>query len=129
LNHLIHNVSPKFQTFQKICNVRQLFSQNCFEESHAGLKWCCVATSAYTVVAVNIWAQGVGNYHTGAQLLLYSATRVAELGPAGMRLHFLNLQFPHWAAPQWWPACTPVATYVAHFFQANFELHLYNVEK
>jgi hypothetical protein len=27
------------------------------------------------------------------------------------------------------PACNPTATYVVHFFQANFELHPYEVEK
>jgi hypothetical protein len=27
------------------------------------------------------------------------------------------------------PVCTQTVTYVAHFFQANFELHPYDVEK
>jgi hypothetical protein len=33
------------------------------------------------------------------------------------------------SAPKRRPVCTQTATYVAHFFQANFELHPYDVEK
>jgi hypothetical protein len=54
---------------------------------------------------------GIGNDRTGAQLPSH------------------DLQFPCRAAPQWRPGYTQTATYVAHFFQANFELHLYGVEK
>jgi hypothetical protein len=53
---------------------------------------------------------GVGNDRTGAQL----------------PQHYL--QFPCRAAPQQWPVCTQMATYVAHFILANFELHPYDVE-
>jgi hypothetical protein len=53
----------------------------------------------------------VRNYHTGAQLPPH------------------DLQFPCRAAPQRRPVCTQTVTYVAHFFQANFELHPYDVEK
>jgi hypothetical protein len=54
---------------------------------------------------------GVGNRRTGAQLPLH------------------DLQFPCRAEPQRWPGFTQKATYVAHFFQANFELHPYDAEK
>jgi hypothetical protein len=54
---------------------------------------------------------GVGNDRNDAQLSLH------------------DLQFPCPAASQRWPACTQTATYVAHFFQADFELHPYDVEK
>jgi hypothetical protein len=40
-----------------------------------------------------------------------------------------DLKFQCRAAPQWQPVCIQTATHVAHFFQANFELHLYDVEK
>jgi hypothetical protein len=40
---------------------------------------------------------------------------------------FFDLQFPRRAVPQRRPACTPTVTYVAHFLQANFELHTYDV--
>jgi hypothetical protein len=33
------------------------------------------------------------------------------------------------AASQLCPVCTQTATYMAHFFQVNFELHPYDVEK
>jgi hypothetical protein len=46
-----------------------------------------------------------------------------------MRLLFFGMQFPGRAAPQLCPAYTPMAPYVAHFSQANFELHPYDVEK
>jgi hypothetical protein len=55
--------------------------------------------------------QGVGNDRTGAQLPPH------------------DLQFLCQAAPQQQPVCTQMATYVAHFCQANFELHPYDVEK
>jgi hypothetical protein len=54
---------------------------------------------------------GVVNDRTGAQLPPH------------------DLQFPCRAAPQQQPVCTQSATYMAHFFQANFELHPYEVEK
>jgi hypothetical protein len=41
-----------------------------------------------------------GNDPTGAQLPLQGATCVGELVPTDMRLPFINMQFPHWAAPQ-----------------------------
>jgi hypothetical protein len=44
-----------------------------------------------------------------------------------MPLH--DLQFPCRAAPQRQPVCTQMATYMAHFFQTNFKLHPYDVEK
>jgi hypothetical protein len=56
----------------------------------------------------------VGNDRTGAAC-------VAELGPTDMRLPFIDLQFPCRAAPQrqhMWRI----------IFQANFELHPYDVE-
>jgi hypothetical protein len=95
---------------------------------------------AYTVGAASIRplandvennerCMGVGNDCTSAQLLPQGATCVAELGPAGIRQPFLDLQFPRRAVPQQRPARTPTATYVVHFFPANFELHLYNVGK
>jgi hypothetical protein len=40
-----------------------------------------------------------------------------------------DLQFPRRTASQRRPACTPTATYAADFFQTNFNLHSYNVEK
>jgi hypothetical protein len=46
----------------------------------------------------------------------YWRTTATELGPAGMKLPFSDLQFPRQAAPQEQPACTLTATYVAHFF-------------
>jgi hypothetical protein len=55
--------------------------------------------------------QGVGNDRTGAQLPLH------------------DLQFPYRAAPQRRSVCNQTATYVVHFFLANFELHPYVVEK
>jgi hypothetical protein len=75
----------------------------------------------------------VGNDRTGAQLPLYGASCVAELGPASMRLKWYHFStcISHtglhhsgdWLAPS-------TATDVAHFFfQANFELHPYSVEK
>jgi hypothetical protein len=54
---------------------------------------------------------GIGNDRTGAQLPPH------------------DLQFPCRAAPQRRPVCTKTAIYVAHFFQANFELPPYDVEK
>jgi hypothetical protein len=54
---------------------------------------------------------GVGNSRTGAQLPLH------------------DLQFPCLAALQRRPDCTQTVAYVAHFFQANVELHPYDVEK
>jgi hypothetical protein len=54
---------------------------------------------------------GVGNNLTGAQLPPH------------------DLHFPCRAAPQRRPVCTQTATYVAYFFQADFELHPYDVEK
>jgi hypothetical protein len=56
---------------------------------------------------------GVGNDCTGAHLPLRGVTCVAELGSAGMRLPFFDLQFPRQAMPQLQPTCTPTATYVA----------------
>jgi hypothetical protein len=50
-------------------------------------------------------------------------------GRTGAQLPQHDLQFPCRAAPQRRPVCTQTATYVAHFFQADFELHLYDVEK
>jgi hypothetical protein len=73
---------------------------------------------------------GVGNDRTGAQLPQHSVIFVAELEPSSMKLPFSELQnFPCRTAPQWRPVRTPTATYVAHFLQANFELHPYDVEK
>jgi hypothetical protein len=60
---------------------------------------------------------GVGNDRNGAQLLPHGATCVAELETT-----FFGLAVPT-------PGCTTTATYVASFFQANFELHQYDVEK
>jgi hypothetical protein len=54
---------------------------------------------------------GIGNDRTGTQLPPH------------------DLQLPCPAAPQRRRACTQTATYVAHFFQADFELHPYDVEK
>jgi hypothetical protein len=54
---------------------------------------------------------GLGNDRTGAQLPPH------------------DLQFSCLAAPPRRPVCTQTATYVVHFFQANFELHPYDVEK
>jgi hypothetical protein len=70
---------------------------------------------------------GFGNDRTGKQLPPHGAICVAELGLASMRLPIFALQFPRRAAPQRRPTCIPTATYMAHFFQANFELHLYDV--
>jgi hypothetical protein len=46
---------------------------------------------------------------------------VAELGSASMGLTFFRLADPT-------SGCATTATYAVHFFQVNFELHLYNVE-
>jgi hypothetical protein len=54
---------------------------------------------------------GVGNDRSGAQLSPH------------------DLHFPCRAAPQRRAIYTQTATFVAHFFQANFELHPYDVEK
>jgi hypothetical protein len=54
---------------------------------------------------------GVGNDSTGAQLPPH------------------DLQFPCRDAPQRRLVCTQTSAYVVHFFQANFEVHLYDVEK
>jgi hypothetical protein len=133
LNHLIH-VFLKFQTFQKIRNIWQLFSPNCWFEVHD-------SAAAYTVVAVSIRAPAGDRWEMREQpgcrkwpywrtiAAAYSATSVAELGPTGMRPPFFDLQLKLRAAPQWWPACIQSATYVEHFFQANFELSPYDVKK
>jgi hypothetical protein len=47
----------------------------------------------------------------------------------GAQLPPHDLQFPCRATPQRRPACTQTATYVVDIFQANFELHSYDVEK
>jgi hypothetical protein len=59
---------------------------------------------------------GLINDRTGAQLPPHGATCVNELELTGMRLSFFDLQFPLRAAPQQRLACTPKATYMAHFF-------------
>jgi hypothetical protein len=48
LHHLIHDVSSKFQTFQKIHNVWQLYN---FEES-GGLKWCLAVNALLFIQAL-----------------------------------------------------------------------------
>jgi hypothetical protein len=62
-------------------------------------------------------------------VLAHICRPTGPLGLAGMRLPFFDLKFPRRAAPQRQPACTSTAIYVAHFFQANFELQTYDVEK
>jgi hypothetical protein len=121
LHHLIQNVSPKFQTFQKIYNVWQLFSRNCFEEL-GGLKWCraavhIVGTASIRAPASDRWEKWDS---FGRRKWPYWRTTAAKLGPAGMRLPFFDLQFLRRAAPQGQPACTLTATYVAHFFPSWF---------
>jgi hypothetical protein len=74
LHHLIHDVSPKFQTYQKIHNVWQLFLQNCFEES-GGLKWCRVV-----IVLLHIYSGSWKHLGTGRWLLKkVEAVRVSEM--------------------------------------------------
>jgi hypothetical protein len=57
------------------------------------------------------------------------AVRASENDCTGAQLPLHDLQFQCRAAPQQRPVCTQTATYMAHFFQANFELHPYDVEK
>jgi hypothetical protein len=98
MHQLIYDVSPNFQTFQKVYNIRQFF----FTELIRGIGWwqrCCLCSEGCEHLGTGWWPLRKRE-PSGRRKWPYWNTTCRRTGTC--RYHFWTWQFPHWAAPQRW---------------------------